>query len=64
MTYETDVIKTRFWSGTLSERRLAETLNKRTANGWRFTFSITAERRILLIFKRASYYLIFEHAGP
>jgi hypothetical protein len=60
MTYDVDLLKTRFWSATLPPGRLAEALNRRAEGGWEFRFSITAERRILLIFKRPMYLLIFQ----
>jgi hypothetical protein len=60
MTYEVEVLKTRFWSATLPPKRLTARLNNRSSGGWQFSFPITAERRILLFFKRPAYYLIFQ----
>jgi hypothetical protein len=63
MAYETDTLKTRFWSNTLPPRRLQEVLSNRSGAGWVYVDTITAERRILLLFKRSAYHLIFERAG-
>lgn len=63
MHYEVEVLKTRFASSTLPPKRLTDVLNNRSAAGWAFAFSITAERRILLLFKRPAYYLIFSRAS-
>lgn len=62
-TYEVEVLKTRFWTGTLPPRRLASMLSDRASGGWSFRHSITVYRRVLLVFKRESYYLIFEREG-
>ena len=63
MTYEVDTIKTRFWSNTLPPRRLTDALNGRSAAGWTYVDTLTAERRILLIFRRTAYHLIFQRAA-
>lgn len=59
MRYEVEVIKERFWSGTLDHKRLAEILNDRAGNGWQYQHAITASRRVLLLFKRDAHFLIF-----
>ena len=59
MVYETDTLKTRFWTNTLPPRRLTDTLNGRSSSGWSYVDTITAERRIFLIFRRHAYHLIF-----
>jgi Domain of unknown function (DUF4177) len=63
MVYEVDTLRTRFWSNTLPPRRLTNTLNERTSAGWTYIDTITAERRIFLIFGRHAYHLIFGREG-
>lgn len=63
MTYDVEVIKERFWSGTLDQKRLTSILNDRADNGWKYDHSLTASRRVLLVFKRDAYFLIFSKEG-
>lgn len=63
MQYEVEVIKERFWSGTLDHKRLSGILNDRASNGWDYRHSITANRRVLLLFKRDAHFLIFAKAA-
>jgi hypothetical protein len=61
--YEVDYIKPRFFSRTMSEGRLAQRLNDRAANGWRFHRSIEEDHRRFLIFSRRAHFLVFERDG-
>lgn len=61
--YEVEAFKERFWSGTINPNRLAEVLNSRAQAGWRYRHTITAGRRVLLMFKRDTHFLIFEQGA-
>lgn len=47
-------------SGSLNEKKLAETLNKRAAHGWQLSRTIHETKRIWGIFSRETHFLIFE----
>lgn len=62
LTYEVEVLKQRFWSGTLNYKKMADILNRRAADGWRLSRTVTSSSRSLLVFKRESVFLIFERS--
>lgn len=57
--YEADVLKQRFWSGTLNQQGLQEIPNRRSDAGWELGRTVTSSVRILLLFERESLLLIF-----
>jgi hypothetical protein len=63
MVYEVATFKERLFSSTLNPEKLAGELNTRAGQGWRLSRTITAERRVWLIFKARTHYLIFERSG-
>jgi len=60
MAYEVETISPRFWTGTLSQKRLQEVLNGRASSGAKLAWTITDARRKWLFFKRDTHFLIFE----
>jgi hypothetical protein len=59
MTYDVEYISPRFWTGTLNHKKLADLLNARAGQGWKFEREITSTRRKLVIFKRETHFLVF-----
>lgn len=57
--YEVEVLKQRFWSGTLDQRKLQDILNRRADAGWELARTVTSSSRMFLLFKRESLFLIF-----
>lgn len=58
--YKVVVLTTGCFSGTLDPNRLQKALNDGAKGGWKFSKSIHEQKRILLLFSREAYFLIFE----
>lgn len=55
-------VTTGFFSGSLSEIKMQDFLNKHGASGWKFVKSIHETKRVLGLFKREAHFVIFERS--
>ena len=58
--YSVEVFKMGLFSGTIDRTGLEATINLKACEGWRFVREINEHKRVLLLFSRSVYFLIFE----
>ena len=64
MPYAVDVIRTRWFSGTLREKRIERLLEERENTGWDFKYSLSNTQRRFFIFARDAHFFIFHRHTP
>ncbi len=62
-TYHVEFFKTRFFSGTVDEQRLEQTLNRLGKEGWVLDRTIHEKKRLFFFFSREVHILIFRFVG-